>query len=249
MTETDPDIKELEVQLNERFAQLPKVVQNAITSADIGKRLREMAETYKLHLDQWQTLENEVMLTLLGFQRAENLEENLKKEASIPTETASALVSNIAEMIFQPIRKELERGLESPSMREERMSGTEPPADSSRPVAEKPVASIRNTEYGIQDTNVTPMQTSAQTMIENIPPRPIEVKPANQLAVSPPLNAARSAASGEHSVPQNVLASTPPPPPSIEKSVRAPISSAYTSQAPSHERKAVDGDPYREAIS
>ncbi len=237
----DPDIKELEIQLNERFAQLPKVVQNAITSAGVGKRLRELADTYKLHLDQWQTLENEVMLTLLGFQKTENLEENLKKEVGIPAETASALVSNIAEMVFHPIRKELERGLESPLEKEERINNTKPveqkpvaglPADlparnaeagasaqagSPQPVAGEP---ILNTEYQIPNT------VPAQAIIDNLPPRPVEPKAP---------------------VPAPV-ASTPPPAPPIEKSIRAPISSAYTSQAPSHERKVVEGDPYREAI-
>ena len=70
----------IEDKLQERFLALPKAVQEAISSSDVEKHLRELSEVHKLHLDQWQKLENEVMLTLLGLEEAENLEENLKKE-------------------------------------------------------------------------------------------------------------------------------------------------------------------------
>src|SRR3989338_820167 len=54
-----------------------------------------------------------------------------------------------------------------------------------------------------------------------------------------------------YTIPNTVspLPSTPPPPPKTEKAVRAPVSESYMSQTPSHERKAVEGDPYREAVS
>ncbi len=45
------------------------------------------------------------------------------------------------------------------------------------------------------------------------------------------------------------IPSTPPPPPKTERAVRAPVSESYSSQTPSHERKSVEGDPYREAVS
>src|SRR3989338_2102106 len=99
----------IEEQLQERFLALPKSLQDAITSADIDKRLRELSEKQKLHLDQWQKLENEVMLTLMGLEEAENLEENIRKEVALPDEDASALATDIARTIFQPVREELER--------------------------------------------------------------------------------------------------------------------------------------------
>ena len=60
------DKTDIQTTLKERFMELPRVVQNAITSADVRKRMRELADIHKLHIDQWETLENEVMMTLFG---------------------------------------------------------------------------------------------------------------------------------------------------------------------------------------
>ena len=234
---TDPSNEEkiMDEKLKERFNALPKALQNAITAAEIEKKLRALSETHKLHLDQWQKLENEVMLALLGFQPVENLETNIKNEVGIAEEEAKALAGDIADTIFEPIREELERELEKPAEgdkteaignRQQAVDGNITEAEGSRQKAvgrsENVTPSIQNTEYRIPNTvSITP----AQTIIENIPPRPIEA------AVVPP------------------VASTPPSPAPMAKSVRGVLSPAYAPDTKSHERKTIDDDPYREAIS
>src|SRR3989344_5080951 len=116
---------EFKKQLAERFSQLPKVVRDSITSADVEKRLREMATVHQLHVDQWDLLENEVMLTLLGFQRPEDLEKNIQKEIVTTTETAHALAESINIFVFEPIRQELERQLTHPDAKVEEQSNIE----------------------------------------------------------------------------------------------------------------------------
>lgn len=101
----------IDQKLNERLTSLPSVVQKAILSADIEKHLHELANRYKLHLDQWELLENEVMLTLLGFQPAENLEQNIKKVVGVDDKTAAVLARDVSDTVFAPIREELEREL------------------------------------------------------------------------------------------------------------------------------------------
>lgn len=108
--------------MKERFQQLPMSVQRAITSADVQKRLRTLAEKQKLHLDQWQTLENEVMLTLLGFQQVENLEESIRKEVGITADMAAELAQDINTIVFIPVREELERELSHPQAKEQAVS-------------------------------------------------------------------------------------------------------------------------------
>ena len=110
------NIKEVDLneQLGEQFKTLPKVVQDAITSADVQKHMRELANAHKLHLDQWQTLENEVMLALLGIQPTDDLEKNIKNEVGVSDETAKSLATDISKIVFEPIRAELERQLEHP---------------------------------------------------------------------------------------------------------------------------------------
>lgn len=115
----------LEQKLAERFKQLPKVVQDAITSADVEKRMRELADTQKLHLDQWEALENEVMLALLGFQPIEDLEKNIKNEVGVPDDVAKTLTENVSKIVFEPIRAELERELEHPDAKAQTLTGVE----------------------------------------------------------------------------------------------------------------------------
>lgn len=118
----DTDITQ---QLAERFKQLPKVVQDAIQSADVEKRMRELADTQKLHLDQWEALENEVMLALLGFQPIEDLEKNIKSETGVSDEVAKTLTESISKIVFEPIRGELERELQHPDAKALTVSGVE----------------------------------------------------------------------------------------------------------------------------
>jgi len=116
---------ELEKALKERFAKLPVVVQQAITSADVEKRMRELADTNKLHLDQWQSLENEVMLALLGVQPIENLEKNIQSEVGVSAETAMTLANAVSKIVFEPIRAELERELSHPDAKAAHISGVD----------------------------------------------------------------------------------------------------------------------------
>lgn len=116
---------ELSEQIKVRFKELPKVVQGAITSADVQKQLRTLADTNKLHLDQWQLLENDVMLTLLGFQPINELAEHLKADLDITSEQAAILATGISKIVFEPIREELERTLDNPDAKPAAMSGVE----------------------------------------------------------------------------------------------------------------------------
>lgn len=117
-----PDIQAI---LKERFAQLPKVVQDAITSADVQKRMRELADTHKLHLDQWETLENEVTMTLFGVTPVDELQKNIQKHVGVSSEISQILAGEISKIVFEPIRAELERELEHPDAKAAEVSGVE----------------------------------------------------------------------------------------------------------------------------
>ena len=188
--------KELHEQIAARLKQLPQVVRDAITSADVEAHLRSLADSHQLHIDQWEILENEVMLTLMGFQRTEDLEKNIREGIDVKPEIAAELARDISEVVFAPIREELERQLEHPDAHAAQVSE---------------IDAVRTQELGnsAQGAVATP---------SNIPATP-QVQPA-----------------------------TPPTPAPTEKAERAAISTTYTPQAPSHERKSVEGDPYREQL-
>lgn len=108
------DDKELQEQLSARFKTLPEKVKNAINSADVEGHLRQLSEKHKLHVDQWALLENEVMLTMLGFQKTTDLAKNIAREVSMQEDAAEALAADISSTVFAPIREELERLVPAP---------------------------------------------------------------------------------------------------------------------------------------
>ena len=116
---------DIEKQISERFGQLPKVVQQAIVSADLEQKLRELSATQKLHIDQWEKLQKEVTFTLLGFQDPVELPEHIATSLEISIEEANVVAGSINEIIFEPIREELERELGHPAAKEEEVSDVE----------------------------------------------------------------------------------------------------------------------------
>jgi hypothetical protein len=122
---TNNDGIDVKAALQEAFVKLPKVVQDAILSADVEKQMRALAETHKLHVDQWSALENEVMLTLLGLQAITDLQTNLINEVGVPAEEAASLATDISKIVFDPIRQELERELEHPDAKGPTVSAEE----------------------------------------------------------------------------------------------------------------------------
>src|SRR3989344_694350 len=133
------DETNIDEELKKRLAELPRAVRDAISSADVEKKLRELSEGHKLHLDQWQILENEVMLALLGFLPLEELESHIKDQVGVSAEIANILTTEISASIFQPIREELERELESPDAKEKKVGELD--AVRSEALENQPVAS------------------------------------------------------------------------------------------------------------
>ena len=108
---TDTNDQDLKARLAARLKILPKIVRDAILSADVEAHMRELAEHHKLHFDQWSSLENEVMFALLGFEPVEQLSSNIETHVGVPKEMAGALAEDISHVVFEPIREMLEKNL------------------------------------------------------------------------------------------------------------------------------------------
>ena len=100
--------KEYEKYLND----LPEQVQTAIANANVQQKLRELAKNYKLHLDKWSLLENEIMLTLVGVKDAGGMPSNISRATGVDIATAQVMTDDIAIHIFRPIREALQREVE-----------------------------------------------------------------------------------------------------------------------------------------
>ena len=64
-----------------------------------------------------------------------------------------------------------------------------------------------------------------------------------------PIEAIRTQAPAQEKAAGAVIAATPAAEKSVEKAVREPLSTSYTPAQPSHERKDIAGDPYREQVN
>ncbi|OGG67609.1 hypothetical protein A3C21_00320 [Candidatus Kaiserbacteria bacterium RIFCSPHIGHO2_02_FULL_59_21] len=223
MTVFDPEVDK---EIAARLKELPKVLRDAIESSDVEKRLRELATIHKLHVDQWQILENEVMLTLLGFEQPEDLAQNVKENVKVSEEIASSLATDISRIIFEPIRQELERELEHPEAKEKEVSEVE----QARQQALEQVS-------GVSKEPAVSFQLSGNTG-----PIPAAV-PQNtgDGAVLPPDSRQLKAESSP------VVPATTPPPPPTEKAIRMPASGAYVPGEASSLRRDIEDDPYRES--
>lgn len=111
--------------LEEQFLKLPKVVQDAITSGHVAEKFQALVGKYKLHVDTWDTIENLIMLTVLGISPPEELVNEIVSATGISAEIAVGLVEDVAETVFRPIREELERELGHPEARKEELSEVE----------------------------------------------------------------------------------------------------------------------------
>lgn len=119
------DVDNLPAEMQQRFHALPKVVQDAILSVEVEAKLRSIAQEHKLHIDQGEKLENEVMLVLLGIQPVDGLQKNIQENVVLNPESSAILAAAVSKSIFAPIRQELERQLDHPEAKAEKLSGEE----------------------------------------------------------------------------------------------------------------------------
>lgn len=97
--------------IKEAFDNLPKVVQDVLTSSDLSVKLQGMAKKHNLHLDKWSLLENEIALALLGITDPKDLSVNVEKNVGVSATDAQQITNDAVEMIFEPIRFELEKAV------------------------------------------------------------------------------------------------------------------------------------------
>src|SRR3989344_650480 len=217
----------LQGKFTELFAGLPAPVQRAISSSEVEKHLREIAVTNKLHVDQGEKMETQVLLALFGVKPIEQLQENLKKELKVSEEVAATLAADVSRVVFEPIRQELERELEHPEAKEKEVSSVD--ATRTQMLGEKPEASS-------QQPGARPAASSLKTGAVGQP-----VAGSQQPVANP-----EQATGSQLQATSSVIPATPPPPPPTEKAIRMPASGAYVPGEASSLRRDIVDDPYRE---
>lgn len=99
----------LQKTLQQRMTELPPDIQEAIRSADFTKKLQSIGQKYLLHIDQLGTLENEVLMVMLGFVNPEDLVSNIVSELKVPLVTANLIATDVSQELFLPIRESMKK--------------------------------------------------------------------------------------------------------------------------------------------
>lgn len=122
--------EDLQKQIEQRLAELPADVQNAIASSDMEQKLNAIGAKHRLHIDQIGRLQDETMLIMLGFADMSTFDEALAKALAVPEEEANALAAEVSDQIFVPIRESMkafaEKKTAAPPTSPEATKGTAP---------------------------------------------------------------------------------------------------------------------------
>lgn len=102
-------------QVTERFAKLPEVIQEIITSEDTNAVIREAMETVGLEGEKKRECIQQITLVAVGFASADDFHEYVHTELQLDHEQATTLETSITNNIFTPIKTLLLQTLQNNS--------------------------------------------------------------------------------------------------------------------------------------
>ena len=123
---------ETDITIEQHLASLPQYVKDAFKAAKPFEKIRKIGVDFKMHLDQNEQLEQEVLLVMLGLESPDTFIDETSKTFGLSDEDSKKLVDRISAELFVPIRDAMQRYME------ERMGGEEVREDV-KPPAEEPV--------------------------------------------------------------------------------------------------------------
>jgi hypothetical protein len=101
-----------DAQIQERFDDLPKLVQDAIQSADMPRALQDIGALHNLHINQLGALEDEALLVMLGFANPATFSERVQSALRVDESSAGAIAAEVSERLFVPIRHAMREYME-----------------------------------------------------------------------------------------------------------------------------------------
>ena len=93
--------------IEQRLAELPRDVQEAIASSELGEKLQAIGKAQGLHIDQMEALSDEVMLAMLGFVELEDLPHSIERQVRVDSARAQAITDAVNKEIFLSIRESM----------------------------------------------------------------------------------------------------------------------------------------------
>ncbi len=95
--------------VQQRLSELPQDVRDAVQAADLGDKVRSIGARHALHIDQTGELEDETLLTMLGFSPMEQFGARLVQVLHVPSGMGDKLSAEVSAEIFSPIRESMKQ--------------------------------------------------------------------------------------------------------------------------------------------
>lgn len=90
-----------------KFDELPEDVQEAMSSVDTTRIMKEISEKHHLHIDQAGALTDDVGDLMLGDSAPSQFIGKIKKDVRVDEKTAREIAEEVNRQIFKPIRESL----------------------------------------------------------------------------------------------------------------------------------------------
>lgn len=95
--------------IKELFNALPEEVEDLIFDPSTDKKIGEIGNKYKLHIDQIQTLTDETQYVMIGYKKPADFVSNTARNVGTTSDIAGLIVHDINEQIFNSIRESLKK--------------------------------------------------------------------------------------------------------------------------------------------
>lgn len=106
--EKDP-FEDIKKEIQTRFTLLPPELQSAITSSDYQTKLFEISKKHKMTYEQLGVLEMETTMVLLGMTKPDDFRDEVQVELKMNDPEVEALVKDISDVVFVPLRESLKK--------------------------------------------------------------------------------------------------------------------------------------------
>jgi len=87
--------------------KLPDEMKNVLVTFNVPEKIKSIADTYALHIDQAGFLSNEIYIVLLGLSDGTMFVKNIKDNLNVNQTTAFGITELANREIFVPIRKKI----------------------------------------------------------------------------------------------------------------------------------------------
>lgn len=227
---------------DEAFEGLPTQIRSAIENSGWQEKIRRIAGSRKLRVDQGAALEDETLRFMSGLQSVEEYAVHLAQEIPMPEADFQAFVAELEQEVFVPIQAKIKEALP--------VDGASTTASASLGESEEDdlEALLNEGEKAIADVAasapkaaaVTPIAAPVSGSIVKAAPAPVAVKTDAPLATPPAAAVAVPLATAAEKLAGAVVKPAETVIGNLQKPVAAPAPVAPATPKPS--------DPYREPV-